>query len=95
MIKKQEIMLSNYRHMLKYGYTDLYQVYGCFSAAKQKALDYCKGLQRRLGGHDGIIVSWNTFQFTYAFQYTDNDTGHECLCYCTKCNDYKFAIEAV
>lgn len=94
MTKKQQAMVNSYKYSLKrYGQrTELAQVYGKFSQAKQNGLDYCKSLQKKLNGHDGTIVSNNCFQFTYAFEYEDAETGVCMMCYCTADNDYMFEI---
>lgn len=94
MTKKQMGLFNNYCYAMKKGAkTELYQVYGRYSNAKQKALDYCKELQYRLHGYSGTIVSVSSHFFTYAFRYYDVDIKKECLCYCTHVNDYKFVLE--
>ena len=92
--KKQRGMLEAYEYAMERGpKTELWEVYGNFSQAKQNALDYCKGLQNRLDGYNGTIVSHSCHFFTYAFKYPEYETGKTCLCYCTHANDYKFAID--
>ena len=46
---------------------ELWNVYGSFSHAKAKALDYCKGLQADCEGFRARIVSKCTSYFTYGF----------------------------
>ena len=96
MTKKQRGMYESYKRALNRGpKTELYQVYGNYSNAKQKAIDYCKELEHRLGGYNGTIVGHSAHFFSYAFEYVDYDLGKKCLCYCTHANDYKFSIEGV
>ena len=93
MTKKQLGMFNSYSYAMKAPKTDLWQVYEKFSYNKQKAMDYCKELQYRLGGYAGTIVGHSSHFFSYAFRYFDNDIKKECLCYCTHANDYKFPID--
>ncbi|MBO6272780.1 hypothetical protein J6O48_08385 [bacterium] len=94
MTKKQTGLFNSYYHAYMNGAkTELYQVYGNYSRAKQAALDYCKVLQNRFGGYNATIVGHSSHFFSYAFLYYDADIKKECLCYCTHANDYKFPIE--
>lgn len=94
MTKKQTQLFNAYYHAYARGAkTDLFQVYGRFSSNKQKAMDYCKELQYRLGGYNATIVGHSSHFFSYAFFYWDGDLKKECLCYCTHANDYKFPID--
>ena len=94
MTKKQKEMYESYKRAFNRGpKTELREVYGNYSHAKQEALDYCKSLQSRLNGYDGTIVGHSAHFFSYAFKYADFNTGNMCLCYCTHANDYKFAID--
>lgn len=72
----------NYEHANNNG--ELWQVYGRCSSAKYHAMDHCKNLQAELNGFDGRITSYNTFQFSYAFQFVDQDSGVIKLMYITK-----------
>lgn len=89
MTKKQMGLYENYKRAWAQTLDD---VYGRYSVAKAKAMDYCYNLQSELKGHDGRICSWNTFQFTYAFRYEED--GKQMLAYITANNDYYFQIEA-
>ena len=94
MTKKQQGLYNHYLYALKRGAkTELYQVYNNYSNKKQCALNYCKELQYRLNGYNATIVGHSCHFFSYAFLYYDADTKHECLCYCTQANDYKFPID--
>lgn len=88
MTKEQERFYESYNRATA---TNLYEVYGTHSRAKDEAYNYCRRLQYEMGGHDGRICSANTFQFTYAFQYEDAD-GDTCFCYITRDNVRKFCI---
>lgn len=70
---------------------DLGGCYDTWSSAKQHAFNYCLELMSKLGGFDGRIMSWNTFSFTYGFQFVDKETGELKLAYITK--DYDYVIE--
>ena len=89
MTKKQIGMLENYRSATA---TNLWDVYTTFSKAKRNAYDYCRRVQYEMHGTAGRICSANTYQFTYAFTYV-NDNGKESLCYITPSNNYTFEIE--
>ena len=89
MNKFQRGLYSNY---LRATATELSQVYGSHSAAKDAAMGYCRRLQSEMDGRDGRICSANSFSFTYAFRYTDVD-GRECLCYISKAYDRKFPLD--
>ena len=96
MTKKQKEMYENYKRAFNRGpKTELNEVYGNYSYKKQRALAYCKELQKRLGGYNETIVSHSSHFFSYAFVYWDYDIHEKCLCYCTHANDYKFSIEEV
>lgn len=84
----QRGLYSNYQRATA---TELWQVYGRHSAAKDEAMQYCRRLQSEMEGYDGRICSANTFSFTYAFRYKDAD-GQECLCYITKAQDRRFPL---
>lgn len=92
MTKKQIEMFNSYYYAMKNQKTELRQVYGKYSYAKEKAMSYCKELQNRLNGYNGTIVGHSAYFFSYAFLYWDADIKKECLCYCTHANDYKFPI---
>lgn len=94
MTKKQLGLFRSYHAAYMRGAkTELGQVYGSYSYAKEKAMKYCRELQERLGGYHATIVGHSCHFFSYAFLYWDADTKRECLCYCTQANDYKFPID--
>ena len=55
--------------------TELRDVYGRHSNAKEEAFNYCKELCHRLNGQNLKIVSHNHTIFTAGFQFTDRETG--------------------
>lgn len=65
----------------------LEEVYQSYSAAKARAYRYCLELKEKLNGFDARITGANTFFFSYAFQYCDED-GVLHLAYITHANDY-------
>lgn len=100
MTKKQEEMYESYKRAFERGpKKELYEVYENYSYKKQKALDYCKGVQAKLNGYNATIVSHNSYMFTYAFEYIDYELGSlnkvRWLCYITPSNNYVFNIEEV
>ena len=54
---------------------ELYDVYGSFSAEKARAMADCKRWYLEDNGYNFHICSANTFQFTVAWEYTDEETG--------------------
>lgn len=67
-------------------YNELWQVYGTYSRAKEKAMLYCKELKHLHYGYDLRILSWNTCIFTVGF-YGKYD-GKDAFFYITPSNDY-------
>ena len=55
--------------------TRLSDVYGRCSEAKQRAFNYCHRLMQEYNGDDMKILSHNTFVFTAAFLFEDQETG--------------------
>lgn len=83
--KKAKELINNYNNS-DFLDTELWHVYGTFSDAKARALNYCKNMMVDLDGHNGHIVSHNSQTFTYAFEfYCDNVLK---LAYITAYNNY-------
>ena len=89
MKKMYEGFYENYKRATA---TELWEVYGTHSRAKDEAMQYCRELQYNMNGFDGRICSANTFQFTYAFQYV-NESGKNCLAYITRDHNRFFEID--
>ena len=53
----------------------LYQVYGSYSQAKQRAWDYCWKLCNKYNGTNFCITSYNSFSFCVAFDFLHPETG--------------------
>ena len=70
--------------------SELRQVYGRYSDAKRRAMDYCKGLCARLDGWDLRILGANSMAFSVGFYFTDKGTGAVCFAYITKDYDRFF-----
>lgn len=66
---------------------NLCNVYNDWSAAKERAYDYCLNQFDNLNGHDFRICSANTYTFTVGFYFTNED-GKECFAYITRDNDW-------
>lgn len=84
MTKYNRIAKEHYEDYKRATASELWEVYGRFSRAKINALDYCKSLKFKMNGRNGRIISANTFQFSYGFEYDDPDTGALCFAYITK-----------
>lgn len=84
--RKAENMVNTYNRTPDTQKT-LYDIYKTVSHNKVKAYNDCLILCRELNGHDYKVCSGNTFNFTFAFRYTDT-TGKEMLCYMTASNTY-------
>lgn len=70
----------------------LYDVYGRYSQAKADAYEYCRKREQEFNSCNGVITSYNIFQFTYAFIGLCN--GKHYLVYITKSADYAIELEA-
>lgn len=53
--------------------SELYQVYGRYSRAKEKAMDQCKEIMHMMDGYGLRITSHNTNVFSVMFEYVDQD----------------------
>lgn len=71
---------------------ELSDVYGRYSGAKARAFEYCRAREREFGSYNGVITSYNTCMFTYAF--TGFFEGKEYLIYITPSYDYAIPMEA-
>lgn len=89
MTKKQTALLNQYNRATA---RTLYDVYGRYSYAKEKAYNWCIEKMNDLNGFDGRICSATCNFFTFAFQYPDPETGVLRLCYETHRNTYDFEI---
>lgn len=71
--------------------TELRDVYGRYSRAKENAYDYCRARENEFSSYNGVIASHNSMMFTYAF------TGWcECkryLIYITRDRDYAIELQ--
>lgn len=88
MTKKNRIMWENYKKSSDYHLRDVYKGY---SLKKSEAWAGCIAKKHELNGFDGRITSYNTFQFSYAFEYV-NLKKEKRLCYMTANNTYDFKI---
>lgn len=85
--KKAEQMVNSYDTTPNTQYA-LYHVYKTVSENKMRAYENCLRLCNELNGHNFKICSYNTFAFTFAFRYLEQETGKEMLCYMTSNNTY-------
>lgn len=87
--KKAKELYELYRRAYDWCYaTELEEVYEYHhSGAKNSALHYCKELERKCDSLDGCIVTYNIFQFTYAFTCLSEE-GNTYLVYITKSYNY-------
>lgn len=65
------------------GYT-LSDVYDSWSAAKERAYDYCRRLCEDLNGWDFCITGSNCMTFSVMFDFEHPDTGELMRAYITK-----------
>lgn len=66
----------------------LYDVYTTYSAKKAKAYDRCIAEKRKDKGYNFHICSANTYQFTVAWEYVNQETGEIMTKVKTACNTY-------
>ena len=71
--------------------TELYHVYGSYSAAKARAMVWCKDKAARIGIGSVRIISHNTMQFTVAFPCIID--GVKCIAIETARNSYVYPVE--
>ena len=88
MTKENQNIINSYNRSTA---SELWEVYGRYSHAKQNAMDYCKRVQYEQGGHAGRILSANTFIFTYCFR-VDTET-ESYLYYITPSREKKIVLE--
>lgn len=60
---------------------ELWHVYGCWSDAKENAMDYCKSQMYKRDGNYLKIISHNTMVFTVGFTFEED--GKEMFMYIT------------
>ena len=63
--------------------TELWHVYGTCSQNKIRAFDDCRKLMAEYDGRDLRILSHNTFMFTAAFSFMNQETGEAMIMYIT------------
>ena len=83
--KKGVELIENYCYQ-NCNKSELYQVYGKYSDAKQNALNYCKAMEKDLHGYKGHITTVNQNVFCYAFAFICD--GVEKVVYITPTHDY-------
>lgn len=74
--------------------TTLRDVYTSWSAAKERAYDWCLEKMRRQDGENFRIISANTFQFTCGREYPDPETGVLMFDMETASNSYEWEVIA-
>ena len=75
------IIYSNYN-------CTLYDVYGRYSYAKEKAFKQCELDRLENNGYCARIISYNTFIFTYGYLYTKGNELHYVYITPSKREDY-------
>lgn len=86
--KKGTELWNNYRMATK---TLLAECYGKVSQKKAMAYYDCIMECASKGGFSPRICSWNSFRFTFAYQYIENDVAY--LVYKTGKNDYLVKLD--
>ena len=64
--------------------SELWEVYGSYSHAKERAHNYCVQLMNSLGGWGGRIISHNSMVFSYGFEFVNPETGAVSFAYITR-----------
>lgn len=64
------------------------------SRAKDNAYEYCREREREFNSLDGVITSYNTWMFTYAFTGKDEE-GKKWLIYIMPNHDYAIDYDAL
>lgn len=88
MTKHQKMLVENYQRATARQLSD---VYTTWSAAKERAYNWCINRMVSLNGFSGFICSANTFGFSFAFQYEKD--GKLRLQYHTKDHEYDFEVD--
>ena len=83
----------HYQQYLRSTASELWEVYGTWSAEKGRAMEWCKEKMYHQGGHGLRILSANTWQFTVGWIYTDAETGKEMFNVETSSNSYEWEIQ--
>ena len=84
MKKDERIAKAHYADYLKSNNYFLWDVYGRFSRAKERAYDYYRNKMIEMGGRDLRILSANSQSFTLGFEFVDKETGVLKFAYVTK-----------
>lgn len=87
MTTKERIALSRYADYRCSNASDLSDVYGRYSTAKEVAWNYCKELMEKHNGWGLRIISHNVFMFTAGFLFRDPETNALKFMYITKTSD--------
>lgn len=74
-----------YNRLMEATASDLWEVYGSHSYAKERAFEYCKNLMYKLDGYGMKIIGHNcmTFSVAFTFEYENRP----CIAYITKSYD--------
>ena len=73
--------------------SEIHEVYGRWSQAKENAMQWCKNKMYEQGGYGLRILSANTYQFTVGWIYTDKETGKEMFNVETSNHSYEWEIQ--
>lgn len=84
-------MVHSYNYARSNGNYSIYDAYVRPSQNKVDAFKWCEQLKEQLNGKYACIPSFNTFNFTYAFEYL-NELQQICLAYITKDNIYSIIL---
>lgn len=82
--KMNKTMRNAYEAYKRATASELWEVYGSYSRAKENAIAYCKRLQYQLGGWGGRIISHNSMIFSYGFEFVNPETGAVAFAYITR-----------
>lgn len=68
----------------------LFDAYKNVSREKFRAWEHCEVLCKENDGWDLKVISYNSFQFTAGFEFTNPETGAVSLCIITKSDEFAF-----
>lgn len=76
--KEKRRLINNYNFALQDSYinSDIYKVYDRPSSDKVKAFNECVEDKEKANGKNGVIVTHNTFVFSYAYTCYVNNIKH-------------------
>lgn len=85
--KMNKQMRTAYEAYRNARHSELWEVYGSYSRAKEQAMEYCLELMDNLNGWRGRIISHNIMVFSFGFEFINPETGDLSFAYITRDHD--------